>query len=576
MKKQLLKIALFTLSFVLMAVAGYSQANTVAAKVVNVSQSLYIKANRVDSISIDGTFGANSDNNLTSQKAIKTYVNSNFVGLIGNQTVAGIKTFSSPLVLNNLTSSGVTDSILTLDPVTKAMHWRTGTITLFAANGLSTSTVIQDSFYLGGFLIQNTAINLNGFTFSLVALQNKSSLLGTDSVIIGNAAGQLFKVPASLFTGGGGAQNLQQVFTQQNAAILTVADTINTNTNSVPLTFVGGIQFAGKGLYSFGDINHVALNTYTRSSTSDGSYSIGAATGGTINQNINGITKDATLSTGQKQWAGYVTTASFTLGTPVGMLVFDASGNIGTQAIGGGGSQTLQQVFAQQANNAILTSQDSITGRPLVLGDSVIISNTLIPSVANGVNIGTATRPFLTVNADGVTAFANLTFAAGSGGNIVFNTSGSTRMQVASGGQLSLVPYTASSSFPVTAVGMLVFDASGNVGTQALPSSSSLARQSITTGTTATGTSGNLLVTFNPASTISTFNFTMPASPTDQQVVEFETGATIGSGTIVTSLTITPNAGQSLEFSTALTTLTYGEVSRWKFRTSDTAWVRQY
>lgn len=102
-----------------------------------------------------------------------------------------------------------------------------------------------------------------------------------------------------------------------------------------------------------------------------------------------------------------------------------------------------------------------------------------------------------------------------------------------------------------------------------------LTRQSITSGTTATGTSGNLIVTFNFASTASTFNFTMPASPTDQQVVAFEAGGTLTTGTEVTTLTITPNSGQSIIQSTALTTLGVGEYALYKWNNSLTAWFRE-
>lgn len=102
-----------------------------------------------------------------------------------------------------------------------------------------------------------------------------------------------------------------------------------------------------------------------------------------------------------------------------------------------------------------------------------------------------------------------------------------------------------------------------------------LTRQSIVSGTSATGTSGNLVVTFNFGTTASTFNFTMPASPTDQQTVEFEGGGTLTSGSEVNSLTITPNAGQSLIQAVALTTLGVGEYAKFRYNTSLTAWMRE-
>jgi hypothetical protein len=102
-----------------------------------------------------------------------------------------------------------------------------------------------------------------------------------------------------------------------------------------------------------------------------------------------------------------------------------------------------------------------------------------------------------------------------------------------------------------------------------------LTRQVLTSGTTATGTVGGLLVTFNFSSTASTFTFTMPASPTDQQTVEFEGGGTLTSGTEVTNLTLSPNAGQSIIGAVALTTFNVGEYAKYKWNNSLTAWMRE-
>ena len=49
----------------------------------------------VSNLDTDGTLAANSDTKVASQKAIKTYVDTNYVAMTGNQTIAGIKTFSS-------------------------------------------------------------------------------------------------------------------------------------------------------------------------------------------------------------------------------------------------------------------------------------------------------------------------------------------------------------------------------------------------------------------------------------------------------------------------------------------------
>ena len=60
--------------------------------------------------STDGTFATNSDAKLPTEKAVKTYVTATGVALTGDQTVAGVKTFSSsPIVPNS--PSGATAAV---------------------------------------------------------------------------------------------------------------------------------------------------------------------------------------------------------------------------------------------------------------------------------------------------------------------------------------------------------------------------------------------------------------------------------------------------------------------------------
>lgn len=73
---------------------------------------------------------------------------------------------------------------------------------------------------------------------------------------------------------------------------------------------------------------------------------------------------------------------------------------------------------------------------------------------------------------------------------------------------------------------------------------STLTRQNITSGTSATVTGGNYWVWFNPSSAISTYTLTLPASPSDQDVVKVTFGGSITSGNIINTLTISPNSGQ--------------------------------
>lgn len=66
------------------------------------------------------------------------------------------------------------------------------------------------------------------------SLPDKSTLLGTDSVLISDASGEFWKVPSSAVGGGGGSQTLQQVFNVGSGGnqTLTKADTVTAGSGS--------------------------------------------------------------------------------------------------------------------------------------------------------------------------------------------------------------------------------------------------------------------------------------------------------------------------------------------------------
>lgn len=68
--KKLLFLSLFCLASFL----GFSQANNINAKTVNISGSLSIRAYKIDSISADGTFTGGHTDVLPTQSAVKTYI----------------------------------------------------------------------------------------------------------------------------------------------------------------------------------------------------------------------------------------------------------------------------------------------------------------------------------------------------------------------------------------------------------------------------------------------------------------------------------------------------------------------
>lgn len=81
MRNKLLKFLILTLSLVLLFLAGFSQANTITAKTVNISNNLYLGLNRIDSFSNDANFTGSNSHVIPTQAAIKTYFTTNFGGV---------------------------------------------------------------------------------------------------------------------------------------------------------------------------------------------------------------------------------------------------------------------------------------------------------------------------------------------------------------------------------------------------------------------------------------------------------------------------------------------------------------
>lgn len=114
----------------------------------------------------------------------------------------GTLTVTSTLKLTGLASAGANDSVLTINPSTFVVGWASRFIPIGAINGLQVLGSTNDSVGLGGPLTQNTTIAMTGFTFSTTGLGNKATALGTDSVLLIDAAGRWWKLPVP--SGGGG------------------------------------------------------------------------------------------------------------------------------------------------------------------------------------------------------------------------------------------------------------------------------------------------------------------------------------------------------------------------------------
>lgn len=107
-------------------------------------------------------------------------------------------------------------------------------------------------------------------------------------------------------------------------------------------------------------------------------------------------------------------------------------------------------------------------------------------------------------------------------------------------------------------------------------SSSGLQKQIITAGPTATVTGSNYVVYVDPASLLAALTLTEPASPVDGQIVIVHFGGTIRSGTVVTSFTMSPNAGQTIIDNTAgfPNSPTTDNVYEYRYRSDITTWYR--
>lgn len=120
------------------------------------------------------------------------------------------------------------------------------------------------------------------------------------------------------------------------------------------------------------------------------------------------------------------------------------------------------------------------------------------------------------------------------------------------------------------------YDGTGNYSTPS-GSGSTLTRQVITSGSSATVTGGNYLVTFDLSSTASSFALTFPASPSDKDIVKIDAaGTSIPYGTVITSFSVLPNTSQTIYDSNPPSTFIAGVGIEYQYRTSNTSWYRHY
>jgi hypothetical protein len=100
--------------------------------------------------------------------------------------------------------------------------------------------------------------------------------------------------------------------------------------------------------------------------------------------------------------------------------------------------------------------------------------------------------------------------------------------------------------------------------------------QTHTVGSTVTITSalGDINLLVNPAALLPTLAVTLPSVPVNNQRVDIIFGGTIGSGTVVTLVSILPNIGQTLLQYSIPSLVEAGEMLSYEYQASLTKWVR--
>lgn len=161
-------------------------------------------------------------------------------------------------------------------------------------------------------------------------------------------------------------------------------------------------------------------------------------------------------------------------------------------------------------------------------------------------NPATITSPDLTVNVgellleSGFAIYLNADFAQ------IFQLGGASVFQLTGNGILAQAP-------------LRIDESISNIG---------IDYQTFTTGFSYTFSNDTSGLNIDASGTLATGSITMPATPTDGQILEIATDQ------IITSLTVSPNSGQTIK--NAPTTLTIGGGFSYRYRLSNTTWYRRY
>jgi hypothetical protein len=134
-----------------------------------------------------------------------------------------------------------------------------------------------------------------------------------------------------------------------------------------------------------------------------------------------------------------------------------------------------------------------------------------------------------------------------------------------SGGGIKLLNFTVASGDIYYIIGSNLVANIGGSGGSVAP-----VQQDYTSGATVTVTNGVDVLNVNPASTLASSTITLPATANTDGFIEIYFGGTLTSGAVVTSLTISPNTGQTIIQAAVPTSANAGEYI--KYRLIGTTW----
>lgn len=319
---------------------------------------------------------------------------------------------------------------------------------------------------------------------------------------------------------------------------------------SVDTTTISTRAWRQKGIDSITSLGYInTLNTIGASPNANGA----STSGGILRLQPASASFGGVVTTGTQTFEGFKSWNK----TTSHLNGFFATGNIdptmsGKSLTGGyfaGGNYAFLQAYELPSTGFL---ELDIDGLPLRLnknsGGSVWVgAGSINASAILGIN--STTKGFLPPRMTGAQAEA---ISSPAEGLVVYSTDGS--------------------GVTITSEGFWYYD--GAAWTALTGGGASDVVQTHTSGATITVTNSVNVFYVNPASTLAALTITLPATASTNKEISIFFGGDVTSGTVVTSLTISPNTGHSILQSTTPSTAEAGECIRYKFNSTNSKWYR--